>query len=98
MRLKLLSISFKFKGLIVLIVTIACMALTASLGVWQWSRAQHKWALEESVEQMRTLPALTQEAYLAISDPLQALHRRVMLQGTWMPEETLFLDNRPMNS
>jgi cytochrome oxidase assembly protein ShyY1 len=98
MRLKLLSISFKFKGLIVLIVTIACMALTAALGIWQWSRAQHKWALEESVEQMRTLPALTQEAYLALSDPLQALHRRVMLQGTWMPEETLFLDNRPMNS
>ncbi len=98
MNLKFLSIQFRFKKVIVWVVTIMCMALTASLGHWQWSRAKQKWALEESVQAMQALPALSQQAFLALADPLEALHRHVKLKGTWMPEETLFLDNRPLNA
>ncbi len=98
MHLKQFLSQWSLKKIIVLVVTLECIALTSSLGLWQWSRAQQKWALEESIEQMRVLPALSQEAFLALASPQLALHRTVILRGTWLAEDTVFLDNRPLNS
>jgi len=98
MHLKFLSIPIRLNKHIVLAVTVACMVLTACLGHWQWSRAKQKWALEDNVQAMQALPELSQQAFLEIADPLESLHRRVKLKGSWMPQETIFLDNRPLNA
>ena len=98
MNLKPFLTRLNLKRVIVLIVTIELMVLTASLGLWQWSRAQEKWRLEESVEQMKTRPPLSQADYLALENPLTELHRRVILRGKWLEQETIYLDNRAMNS
>ena len=71
------------------------MATTFSLGAWQWSRAEQKWALQAQIEQAGMLSPLSQEAYLSLKDPLEALHRRVVLKGHWLAKDTLYLDNRP---
>ena len=98
MFLKSLPISLNLRRGIILIVTIELIVLTSSLGMWQWSRAQEKWALEESIERMKALPALSMESYLALANPLERLHRTVLLKGEWLREETIYLDNRAMNS
>ena len=79
-------------------VWLACaltMAATCSLGQWQWSRAEQKWALQDHIEQARSLEPLSQEDYLALPDTGEALHRRVVLRGQWLAKDTLYLDNRP---
>jgi hypothetical protein len=98
MHLRSFLSQLNFKKIIVLIVTVQCIILTSSLGMWQWSRAKQKWALEESIEQMKAMPSLSQEAYLALDNPLDALHRTVLLKGTWLFKDTVFLDNRPLNA
>ena len=71
------------------------MATTFSLGQWQWSRAEQKWALQEQMAKASALAPLSQEAYLGLVDPVDALHRRVVLKGHWLAKDTLYLDNRP---
>lgn len=74
------------------------MALTARLGVWQLSRAAQKQALQAALE------AHGAQAELASADlPLTAQaaaeqhYRRVRLQGEWVAQATVFLENRQMN-
>lgn len=86
---------------LVLLATLAGVALTASLGVWQLGRAAQKQALLEARERQGALPPLQgQELYQSGqgSGGQQAwVHRRVVLQGRWLPEHTVFLDNRSLN-
>jgi surfeit locus 1 family protein len=71
------------------------MATTYLLGNWQWSRAQEKWALQAQIDRATQEPPLSQENYLRLKRPQEALHRRVVLRGHWLAKETLYLDNRP---
>lgn len=82
------------------LITVAAVlsaALTASLGVWQLSRAAQKQALEDRINERAALPPLS-ETELP-SDPTldEALHRPVLLRGEWVPGASVFLDNRPMD-
>lgn len=77
--------------------------LTLSLGTWQLRRAAQKEALTQHIYQQNTLPALTntaQAATLNIADgtvPVASLvQRNVLLQGTWLSQYTVYLDNRYM--
>ncbi len=88
---------------VVWVAGLCVVVLTARLGWWQLERAAQKTALQTSM-------ALSQQA--AVSDPaaffsaqLQAgaatpaaLHRPVSLSGRWLPDHTVFLDNRQMNA
>lgn len=82
------------------IVTLAAagtVALTASLGFWQLSRAAQKLALETDIATREALPELDAAAVVSEAgavDPL--LHRTVRLKGQWVPQASVFLDNRPM--
>ncbi len=73
-------------------------ALTARLGFWQLDRAAQKTALQQALTEQRQKPVLqladisTEPAALA-----QQVHRSVELQGHWLPEHTVYLDNRQMN-
>ncbi|MCW8205643.1 SURF1 family protein [Verminephrobacter aporrectodeae subsp. tuberculatae] len=74
---------------------------TASLGLWQLSRAAQKEALQATLQARGRMPAIDGAALLAAAagpaDGAQAvLHRSVVLEGRWLPEHSLYLDNRQM--
>ena len=71
------------------------VAATFALGLWQLDRAHQKEALAASIASKRGMAPLPQEALLA-PDALALVHRPVHLQGTWVAERTVFLDNRQM--
>ena len=71
--------------------------LTFSLGQWQLSRAAQKQALQVSIERQSTLPVLDAQGLANEKNWGSILHRRAELQGSWRPEHTVYLDNRPMS-
>lgn len=82
---------------VVLGAALTLAALTARLGAWQLDRAAQKERLQTAIDTRRDLPALSTEA-LALS-PGQAEaqhHRRIELRGRWLPQHTVYLENRQM--
>ncbi len=84
---------------LILIAALAGMLATASLGRWQLARAAEKLALQARIDERMRQPAIDGRALLAPATPdaQQALvHRSVALQGRWLPQHTVYLDNRQM--
>lgn len=82
---------------IVLGATLAGVALTARLGVWQLDRAAQKEALRASLEERAALPLLPQQDLARTPEAVPAQqHRRTVLTGRWLGERTVFLENRQM--
>lgn len=82
------------------VVTVAAVlmaALTFSLGQWQLDRAVQKNALQASIDQQKTLPVLRNADLLSATELASFKDRLVEVGGTWLPEHTVYLDNRPMN-
>lgn len=82
------------------VVTLAALALaglTFSLGQWQLRRADQKQDLQAAISTKKVLPILDARALLAIKSIAIEAHRPVLLDGTWQSNQTVFLDNRPMN-
>ncbi|MCE4554915.1 SURF1 family protein [Roseateles cellulosilyticus] len=80
------------RHLLMLLAALLAAALTARLGVWQLDRARQKLALQADIEAEAAKPALTNAQLGGY-----ALHRRVVLRGTWDARHTVWLDNRPMD-
>jgi surfeit locus 1 family protein len=80
------------------VATWAMVALTFSLGRWQMHRADYKQSLAEAVAARGQEAALDERVLLKTEEPARDLHRRVELQGQWLPGHTIYLDNRPMQS
>jgi surfeit locus 1 family protein len=70
---------------------------TFSLGQWQLRRADQKESLQAAIEAQKVLPALDNLALAAIKNIADQLHRTVTVEGVWLPERTVYLDNRPMS-
>ena len=85
----------RLRAWIFLAAALAGIAITVSLGMWQWGRARDKIALESAIESRREMPALGQDVLLLPPSP-DLMHRRVALRGQWLPEATIYLDNRQM--
>jgi len=83
-------------ALVVLLAAVCAVGLTARLGVWQLDRAAQKLALQDAIETSAKLAPLG-NAELDTADPQRQLHRGVRLRGHWLPDRTVFLDNRPMH-
>lgn len=84
---------------VVLIAALLTVALTLRLGYWQLDRATQKKVLQASFDARGGMPPLPQSELSA--DPVRAAahqHRSVRLRGEWLPEATVFLDNRQMNA
>jgi surfeit locus 1 family protein len=64
------------------------------LGFWQLSRAEQKTALQQAMEQQSQLPPLTLAQLESDPSAWVQTHRRVQLQGEWLNDQTVFLDNR----
>ncbi len=87
------------KRLLITIAALAGIALTASLGFWQWSRGEQRTALHEATQARARTPAVTPAELLAARDGDDSLlHRPVALRGEWIAARTVFLDNRQMNN
>lgn len=81
------------------LVTLAALlgvAAGLALGFWQLSRAAEKKVQQVALEQRRSAPPLDGKALAAVADAAQAFWRPVNLQGRWLTEHTVFLDNRQM--
>ena len=75
------------------------IALTFSLGRWQLSRADQKIALQAALQARENLPPVPAAQVAGATAPEQVaplLHREATLTGEWLPDQTVFLDNRPM--
>jgi cytochrome oxidase assembly protein ShyY1 len=79
------------------LITCAGVALTLRLGFWQMSRAHEKQARHDAIVAQQSLPVLTLPELLTLPHAFEQLHRRVDLQGVWLAQYTVYLDNRPMN-
>jgi cytochrome oxidase assembly protein ShyY1 len=94
---------FRAQQWLILIVAVISVAITASLGAWQLRRAAFKEQLVSQIAQRNTLPALENNAlnasnFIAASRNDDSwLQRRATLSGRWLPEHTVFLDNRAMH-
>lgn len=85
------------RGWLVLVAALLACALTARLGWWQLDRAAQKTALESARESQGRLPPLSAPELAADGAAAAAqVQRRVQVRGTWLPEGTVYLDNRPM--
>jgi surfeit locus 1 family protein len=87
---------------LITLVAVAAMLVTASLGRWQLSRAAEKEQLQQMLDERGRMPAIDAAALLAADRDTRPgatdslVHRAVVLQGRWLPEHTVYLDNRQM--
>jgi surfeit locus 1 family protein len=72
------------------------VGITASLGVWQLGRADQKIDLQSLIDGRAQEEPWGNAQVLSASGPDDGLHRRVRLQGVWLGDKTVLLDNRPM--
>lgn len=84
---------------VVIFVAAVAMALgTARLGLWQLDRAAQKVALQTALLQRGLEPPLPGSGLAATPEAAQVQHHRLVeLRGRWLPQATVFLDNRQMN-
>ena len=90
------------RRMLVLLAAVFGVVLTASLGQWQLGRAAQKQALLDAHAAQRALPPLDASSLtLALDTPAQHpqwWHRAVVLQGQWLAQHTVYLDNRAQGS
>jgi surfeit locus 1 family protein len=82
------------------LVTLAMLlgvALTMRLGFWQLSRAAEKEQRQADITAQMQAPLLVTASLLDAPLNFKRVYQRVILQGHWLPEHTVYLDNRPMN-
>jgi surfeit locus 1 family protein len=87
------------RRVLIALVALAAFALTTSLGFWQWGRGQQRTALHDAMAAREAAAPVPLPQLLAAqgADP-ELLHRPVVLQGEWIADRTVFLDNRQMNA
>ena len=82
------------------LVTVAALAgalATGAMGVWQLHRAAAKEALAAAISRQNSLQVLDNAALFATKNVADVIHRQALLEGSWLPALTVFLDNRQMN-
>jgi surfeit locus 1 family protein len=86
------------KRIVVALAALIGIAVTVSLGSWQWGRAQQRTALHDAIAARAALPPLaTPDLLRPAQDWPTLLHRPVSLRGEWVAGRTVFLENRQMN-
>lgn len=78
------------------------MGVTFSLGLWQLGRAAEKTAFQDAKTQQADKVAVDGRTLgSALDDQAQRaglIHRRMVLMGRWLPQHSVFLENRQMNA
>ena len=73
------------------------VAVTVRLGFWQLSRADEKEARHRLIVAQQAAPVLSTAELLRHPSQFKQLHQRVALEGQWLPQYTVYLENRVMN-
>ena len=73
------------------------VVMTMRLGFWQLSRAAQKEERQAAIVTQMAAPVLSAAALLDEPAHFGLMHQRVSLEGQWLPQHTVYLDNRPMN-
>jgi len=81
---------------IVTLATVLTVTITASLGRWQLQRADQKLTLQAEMDTRAVLSVWTEADLLQAEALRTAWHRPVRLRGEWVPQASVFLDNRQM--
>ena len=93
--------SVRLKFWVTTIAALIGIGSTLALGRWQLSRAAQKESLQADIaaQSLRASFDNTALAKLAnTANPIDSVHRKVVLRGTWVVGNTVFLDNRQMNA
>lgn len=73
------------------------IGVTLSLGRWQLSRAAQKETLQRQIHAGKVRETLNTKELLASQNIATEIYRPVVLRGTWLARQTVFLDNREMD-
>ena len=77
------------------------VAVTFSLGLWQLGRAAETTALQDARTQQSAMAALDGRSLGSAPGDAASraalIHRRMVLTGRWLPQHTVYLENRQMN-
>ena len=88
-----------WQRLLILLTAVLGVAATFSLGMWQLGRGAEKLALH-AIQHDRSAMAALDGRMLTPHMDAAALngvwHRKIVLKGQWLPEHTVYLDNRQM--
>lgn len=85
----------RVRRLVVLVAALLTVAITGRLGLWQLDRADQKRALQAQIDARAAEPPLPPSALALTPEAAAGQHqRRIVLQGRWLPEHTVYLDNR----
>ncbi len=80
-----------------LLLALAAAGFTARLGWWQLDRAAQKTAIADAMRARAAMPPLPLQDLARTDVPAAAqAYRHIRLRGRWLPEFTVYLDNRPM--
>ena len=92
-------ITSRWRFWLITVATVLGVVATFSLGRWQLNRAAEKLAIQDQRDKQGEQPRLDNAALMAFPpNPSKALYRPVRLQGHWIEDHTIFLDNRQMNA
>lgn len=83
---------------VILLATLLVSGITAKLGFWQLGRAQTKEALNAITVARQLEPALLNDDWASGVVPEDWMQRSADLDGQWLPQFTVYLDNRSMKS
>ncbi|MDE3234190.1 MAG: SURF1 family protein [Pseudomonadota bacterium] len=83
---------------VILLATLLVSGITAKLGFWQLGRAQTKEALNAITVARQLEPALRNDDLASGVVPEDWMQRSADLDGQWLPQFTVYLDNRSMKS
>ena len=84
----------KGRSLIILFAALAGVTLTARLGFWQLSRAEEKIQYQNQWDAQALLEPLDAQRMQQNPELWSQPHRKVVLEGRWISDKTVYLDNR----
>ena len=91
------AVPVNHRSVVVLVAAVLAAALTARLGWWQLDRAAQKNQLQAAMDSRRAMPPLAAAELATDADTAATQHHRtIVLQGQWVAEHTIYLENRQM--
>jgi surfeit locus 1 family protein len=85
------------RAVVVFVAALVGAGVTARLGFWQLDRAAQKTTLQAMLDSRRLMAPLPAAELATSESQARGQHYRpIVAEGTWLPEHTVFLDNRPM--
>lgn len=87
----------KSRWALITVATLLGMAATFALGRWQLDRAAQKEALQARMDAQSSKHLVDAAMLLSAPDPASLVHQYALLRGQWLPEQTVYLDNRQMH-